>query len=81
MLIRLRATNEREQRSVARVDRSTDLGRNGAQSGNFAAFVGFTAVATAVLTTAIAWTAKPCVPSTAPMHGKYHSRRLQEFLT
>lgn len=81
MLIRLRATNEREQRSAARVDRAADLGRNSAQFGNLAAFVGFSAVATAVLTTTIAWTAKPCVPSTASMHGKYHSRRLQEFLT
>ena len=80
-MIRLRATNERDQRSVAPVERATFLGRNGSQIGNFTRFCGFMTVATAVLTNAIAWTAKPCVASTAPMHGKYYRRRLQEFLT
>jgi len=80
-MIRLRATNERVQRSVAPVVRSTVLGSNDVQTGDFARFGGFTTVATAVLTNAIAWTAKPCVASPAPMHGKYYHRRLQEFLT
>ena len=77
MMQQLRAANERQQRSVARVGASA--------SGLFGGFASATFVAAAlgtVLTTAIAWTLKPCVRTTAiDMHGNNYARRPQERFT
>lgn len=69
MMQRLRATNERVQRSAARCI----VGQTGASTR----FVFATDT-----TNATAWMLKPCVPSSAICtHGKYYARRLQEIPT